>query len=83
MTHLNILVTNRIGYIGSHTIVELINVGHSVVVVDNLVNSSQKSLRRVETIIGVRIPFYKLDIHDCAELGRLYPLCRYERPQSR
>ena len=61
---MNILITGGAGYIGSHTIIELISAGHSVCVVDNLVNSSQESLRRVEQITGQHIPFYKVDIRD-------------------
>ena len=47
-----ILVTGGAGYIGSHTVVELQNAGYDVVVVDNLCNSSEKSLQRVEKITG-------------------------------
>ena len=54
---MNILVTGGAGYIGSHTVVELLEAGHSVVVVDDLVNSSAESLRRVERITGVYVPF--------------------------
>lgn len=61
---MRILVTGGAGYIGSHTIIELISAGHSVVAVDNLVNSSKESLRRVEKLTGVSIPFYKVDIRD-------------------
>lgn len=61
---MNILVTGGAGYIGSHTIVELISAGHSVVAVDNLVNSSQESLRRIERITGTTVPFYQVDIRD-------------------
>jgi UDP-glucose 4-epimerase len=61
---MNILVTGGAGYIGSHTIIELINAGHSVTVVDNLVNSSQESIRRIEKITGTHIPFFKTDIRD-------------------
>lgn len=61
---MNILVTGGAGYIGSHTIVELLEAGHSVVVVDNFVNSSEESLVRVEKITGCRIPFYKVDVCD-------------------
>lgn len=61
---MNILITGGAGYIGSHTIIELIKAGHEVVVVDNLCNSSQESLRRVELITGQSIPFYKVDIRD-------------------
>ena len=49
---MNILLTGGAGYIGSHTIIELDKAGHSVVVVDNLVNSNPESLRRVAKIIG-------------------------------
>ena len=61
---MNILVTGGAGYIGSHTIIELLKTGHSVIVVDNLVNSSQESIRRVEQITGSHIPFYIVDIRD-------------------
>ena len=49
---MNIIVTGGTGYIGSHTVVELINAGHSVHVIDNLSNSSKKSLARVAQITG-------------------------------
>ncbi len=61
---MNILVTGGAGYIGSHTIVELISAGHAVVVVDNLANSSKESISRVEKITGEHIPFYQVDIRD-------------------
>jgi len=61
---MNILVTGGAGYIGSHTCVELLNEGHSVVVLDNLVNSSEKSLERVQQITGKTIPFYQVDLLD-------------------
>jgi len=59
-----ILVTGGAGYIGSHTVVELQEAGYDVVVVDNLSNSSEKSLQRVEKITGKPVPFYKVDILD-------------------
>ncbi len=61
---MKILVTGGAGFIGSHTVVELVESGYDVVVVDNLVNSSEKSLQRVEEITGRQIPFYKADITD-------------------
>ncbi len=64
-----ILVTGGASYIGSHTIVELIKVGHSVVVVDNLCNSSRISIERVEKITGTSITFYEDDIRDKEELN--------------
>lgn len=57
-----ILVTGGAGYIGSHTCIELINAGYDVVVLDNLSNSSEKSLERVAQITGKKVPFYKVDI---------------------
>ena len=56
---MNILLTGGAGYIGSHTIIELDKAGHSVVVVDNLVNSNPESLRRVTKIIGKEISHFK------------------------
>lgn len=68
---MNILVTGGAGYIGSHTIIELINAGYSVTVVDNLVNSSSVALERVESITGTHIPFYKVDIRDRVGLNKV------------
>ena len=59
-----ILVTGGAGYIGSHTCVELLNAGHEVVVVDNLCNSSEEALKRVEKITGKKVKFYKADLLD-------------------
>ena len=59
-----ILVTGGAGFIGSHTVVELQNAGYDVVVLDNLSNSSEKSLERVEKITGKPVKFYKVDILD-------------------
>ncbi len=59
-----ILVTGGAGYIGSHTVVELLNCGYDVVVCDNLSNSSEKSLERVEEITGKKVKFYLADILD-------------------
>ncbi len=61
---MTILVTGGAGYIGSHTIIELIVAGHNVVVVDNLCNSSKISLERVERITSTQIPFFQADIRD-------------------
>lgn len=61
---MNILLTGGAGYIGSHTLVELLANGHSPVVVDNLNNSSEEALRRVEQITGSSIPFYNLTVQD-------------------
>ncbi|RJF98358.1 UDP-glucose 4-epimerase GalE [Noviherbaspirillum saxi] len=70
-THKTILVTGAAGYIGSHTCVELLTAGYSVVALDNLCNSSQESLKRVEKITGHLIPFYEADIRDRLALNAL------------
>lgn len=69
---MNILVTGGAGYIGSHTIVELIQAGHSVVAVDNLINSNQKSIERVGQITGQNVPFYELDLRDQPALDKVF-----------
>ncbi|MFV0464771.1 MAG: UDP-glucose 4-epimerase GalE [Lachnospiraceae bacterium] len=61
---MSVLVTGGAGYIGSHTCIELMNHGFEVVVIDNLVNSSKKSLDRVKEITGKEVVFYKGDILD-------------------
>lgn len=67
-----ILVTGGAGYIGSHTCVELLSEGYEVVVVDNLCNSSEKSLERVEQITGKKVTFYKVDLLDKAALSKVF-----------
>ncbi|MGH1359070.1 MAG: UDP-glucose 4-epimerase GalE [Burkholderiaceae bacterium] len=67
----HVLVTGGAGYIGSHTVVELINAGHSAVVLDNLSNASAESLNRVERITGQRPRLVKGDIRDANLLDQL------------
>ena len=67
-----ILVTGGAGFIGSHTVVELQNAGYDVVVLDNLSNSSKKSLDRVEKITGKAVKFYEADILDKDALCRVF-----------
>ena len=67
-----ILVTGGAGYIGSHTLIELINNNFEVVVIDNLANSSRESLRRVEQITGHEIPFVEADVRDQSVLDDIF-----------
>ena len=75
---MNILVTGGAGYIGSHTLVELLTAGHTAVVVDNLSNSRSEALRRVETITGKAVPFYKLDIRDRDALETVFAVHAFD-----
>jgi UDP-glucose 4-epimerase len=59
---MKILVTGGVGYIGSHTVLELLNAGFEVVVVDNLSNAKITALERVELLSGKQVPFYREDI---------------------
>ncbi len=65
---MNVLITGGAGYIGSHTVLELLNAGHDVCVVDNLCNASEESLRRVSELTGRTVDFRQVDICDRARL---------------
>jgi len=67
-----IFVTGGVGYIGSHTVVELLTVGHEVLILDNLSNSSRVVLDRIETICGKRPEFVEGDVRDAELLQRLF-----------
>lgn len=69
---MSILITGGAGYIGSHTALELLNDGYSVVVYDNLCNSSRESLKRVEELTGKKITFYEGDILDEEALKAMF-----------
>lgn len=69
---MSILVTGGAGYIGSHTVVELMNAGKEVVVLDNLCNSSPKSLDRVKQITGKNVKFYQGDVMDPLLLQKIF-----------
>ncbi|MGB5886463.1 MAG: UDP-glucose 4-epimerase GalE [Acinetobacter venetianus] len=67
-----ILVTGGAGYIGSHTCIELLNAGHEVIVFDNLSNSSEESLRRVQVLTDESLVFIKGDIRNQHELDQVF-----------
>ena len=67
-----ILVTGGTGFIGSHTVVELINAGKEVVIVDNFSNSKPEVLNRIEKITGTRPVFYQADLLDKPAIDRIF-----------
>ncbi len=67
-----ILVTGGAGYIGSHTVVELLNAGHQVIIVDNLCNSSIAVLERIKKLAHPHFEFVQADVRDGAALDRLF-----------
>ena len=69
---MKVLVTGGSGYIGSHTCVELLNLGYEVVVVDNLSNSSPVAVERVKMLTGKNVPFYKYDVRDEEKLSSIF-----------
>lgn len=72
MAHATILVTGGAGYIGSHTCIELLQANFNVVVVDNLDNSSEESLKRVEEITGKTVKFIKGDVRDAQLMADIF-----------
>lgn len=69
---MNILVTGGCGFIGSHTVVELLKRGHEVMIVDNLVNSSKKVLKRIEQITGKKPPASFVDVRNRFALDDIF-----------
>lgn len=67
-----ILVTGGAGFIGSHTVVELLNAGEDIVILDNLSNSKECVIDRIETITGKRPKFYKADLLDLEECDKVF-----------
>ena len=72
---MSILVSGGAGYIGSHTCVELVQAGYEIVVADNLVNSCEEAVRRVEQIVGKPVPFEKVDLCDPLQAEEVF--CRH------
>lgn len=69
---MKILVTGGTGYIGSHTVVELIKAGHEVTIIDNLFNSKIEVLDKIATLTGTKPEFHKIDILDLARMRELF-----------
>ena len=67
-----ILVTGGAGYIGSHTVVELLEAGEDIVIVDNFVNSKPEALEKIKKITGKDFKFYEVDILDEEKLEKVF-----------
>ncbi len=67
-----ILITGGCGYIGSHTVIEMVKAGYDVVVLDNFYNSKPEALRRTRELAGRDFPFYECDIRDADGLRRIF-----------
>ncbi|MBK1653411.1 UDP-glucose 4-epimerase GalE [Allochromatium vinosum] len=75
---MRVLVTGGAGYIGSHTCLELLQAGIHVVVIDNLCNSREESLRRVGEITGQAVGFFEVDLRDREALGEIFSQGRFD-----
>lgn len=75
---MNILITGGTGYIGSHTVVELVAAGHEVVIVDNLANSDASVLERLAQITGQTIPFEQVDLCDADQLATVFQKYQFD-----
>lgn len=69
---MKVLVTGGAGYIGSHTCVQLLDAGYEVVVADNLSNSKEEALKRVEKITGKKVDFYPVDVCDEEKVRQIF-----------
>lgn len=69
---MSVLVSGGAGYIGSHTCIELMKAGHEILVADNLCNSSEEALARVEKISGKKVPFAQIDLCDAMATDALF-----------
>lgn len=69
---MNILVTGGTGYIGSHTCVELLQAGHSVIIADNLSNSKAETINKIQTITKKEVIFYEIDVTEEYEVEKIF-----------
>ena len=69
---MNILVTGGLGFIGSHTTIELMKNNHTVIIADNLINSKIEVLDKLATITGIRPTFYQIDVTDEVKLEPIF-----------
>ena len=75
---MKVLVTGGAGFIGSHTVVELLKEGFDVVIIDNLSNASEESLKRVEEITGKKVVFYNADVRDRDALEGIFKAHQFD-----
>jgi UDP-glucose 4-epimerase len=68
---MNILVTGGLGFIGSHTTIELIKNNHEVIIADSLINSKIEVLDKLSTITGIKPSFYQIDVTDEAKVEEI------------
>jgi len=69
---MTVLVTGGMGYIGSHTVIQLIEAGNEVIILDNLSNSNEIVLERIEEITGIRVKFYQKDLKNLEEIDLVF-----------
>ena len=75
---MKVLVTGGTGYIGSHTVVELIEHKDEVVIIDNLVNSKKEVVDKIKAITGVKVPFYEEDVRNKEELRKIFKKHKFD-----